>query len=103
MANVQRFLGAICARKRWSAQFGFALAPDTNVGAASDMDTVWLPAFGTILHFRINDDYSRPSSGIGLLAWGGGEYRHPVGQRLRQAYAPTPGSRNTPIRASTAC
>ena len=81
-ANVNRFLGAIRARKRWSAYFGFAVAPDTNVGAASDADTVWLPAFGTVLPFRVNDD-SRPSSGVGLLVWGGGEYQQPVGDRLR--------------------
>ena len=76
-ANVSRFLGAIRARKRWSAYFGFALAPDTNVGAASGADTVWLPAFGTVLPFRLNDD-SRPSSGVGLLLWGGGEYQQPL-------------------------
>ena len=80
--NVQRYLGAIRARKRWSAYFGFALAPDTNVGAASGADTVWLPAFGTVLPFRVNED-SKPSSGIGVLVWGGGEYQHPVGERLR--------------------
>ena len=76
-ANVNRFLGAIRARKRWSAYFGFALAPDTNIGAASGADTVWLPAFGTVLPFRINDE-SRPSSGVGLLLWGGGEYQQPL-------------------------
>ena len=82
VANVQRFLGAIRARKRWSAYFGFALAPDTNVGAASGADTVWLPAFGTVLPFRVNEE-SKPSSGIGVLVWGGGEYQQPVGERLR--------------------
>ncbi|MCY4394657.1 MAG: surface lipoprotein assembly modifier [Rhodospirillaceae bacterium] len=86
VANVNRYLGAIRARKRWSAYFGFALAPDTNVGAASDADTVWLPAFGTVLPFRVNED-SQPSSGIGLLVWGGGEYQHPLpdlwGRKLR--------------------
>ncbi len=82
VANVNRFLGAIRARKRWNAYFGFALAPDTNVGAASGADTVWLPAFGTVLPFRVNED-SQPSSGIGALVWGGGEYQHPIGERLR--------------------
>ena len=77
VANVRRYLGAIRARKRWSAYFGLALAPDTNIGAASGADTVWLPAFGTLLPFRVNDD-SRPSSGIGLLVWGGGEYQQPL-------------------------
>ena len=38
---------------------------------------MWLPAFGTILPFRLNDD-ARPSSGVGLLAWGGGEYQQPL-------------------------
>ena len=80
--NVQRYLGAIRARKRWSAYFGFALAPDTNVGAASGADTVWLPAFGTVLPFQVSEE-SKPSSGIGMLVWGGGEYQHPVGERLR--------------------
>ena len=65
------------ARKRWSAYFGLALAPDTNVGAASGADTIWLPAFGTLLPFRVNDD-ARPSSGVGLLVWGGGEYQQPL-------------------------
>ena len=76
-ANVRRYLGAIRARKRWSAYFGLALAPDTNVGAASGADTVWLPAFGTVLPFRVSDD-SRPSSGVGLLLWGGAEYQQPL-------------------------
>ena len=80
--NVQRYLGAIRARKRWSAYFGFALAPDTNVGAASGADTVWLPAFGAVLPFRVNEE-SKPSSGIGVLVWGGGAYQQPLGQRLR--------------------
>ena len=36
VANVQRFLIRIRARKRWSVYFGAALAPDSNIGAASD-------------------------------------------------------------------
>ena len=82
VANVGRYLGAIRARKRWSAYFGFAAAPDTNVGAASGADTIWLPAFGTVLPFRVDDD-ARPSSGVGLLAWGGGEYQYPLARRWR--------------------
>ena len=82
VANVQRYLDAIRERKRWSGYFGVALAPDTNIGAASDDDVLWLPAFGTELPFRVNPD-SKPSSGIGLLAWGGVEYQHPAGERGR--------------------
>ena len=32
-ANVNLHLAEMRARKRWSAHFGFALAPDTNIGA----------------------------------------------------------------------
>ena len=34
-ANVRRFLAEIRARRRWSMHAGFALAPDTNIGASS--------------------------------------------------------------------
>ncbi|MCY3980618.1 MAG: porin family protein [Alphaproteobacteria bacterium] len=81
-ANIRRFQAAMRARRNWSLSGGLAAAPDTNIGAASDDRIVWLPAFGTRLPFRVNDA-SRPSSGIGLLVWGGGEYQHPLTPRLR--------------------
>ena len=33
LANVRRFLAEIRARRRWTLHTGFALAPDTNIGA----------------------------------------------------------------------
>ena len=76
--NVQRYLDAIRARRRWDAHFGFALAPDSNVNAASSADVVWL--YG--LPFTVTDE-SKPSSGVGLIVWGGAEYEHPLSQRLK--------------------
>ena len=77
-ANVRRFLGTMRARRRWSAWFGFEVAPDTNVNASSDAGTVWL--FG--LPFR-RDEASRARSGFGAVFRGGGEYQHPLSDRVR--------------------
>lgn len=77
-ANVRRFLGTMRARRRWSAWFGFEVAPDTNVNASSDAGTVWL--FG--LPFR-RDEASRARLGFGAVFRGGGEYQHPLSDRVR--------------------
>ena len=82
-ANVQRFLQVIRARRRWQARFGMAVAPDSNLNAASGARTVRVehPVFGP-LDFILQGDRSR-QSGLGLSIWGGGEYQHPLGPRLR--------------------
>jgi len=77
IANIRRFLQAIRARRRWSGYFGFAVAPDTNVNSATDEGIIYI--YG--LPFRINED-SKAKSGIGVLLWGGGQYQHPLGERL---------------------
>ena len=41
-ANIRRFLREIWARRRWSARFGLALAPDSNLNAASDDDVIYI-------------------------------------------------------------
>ena len=80
--NINRFLSTIRARKRWAARFGFAIAPDTNVNAASGDRTIWLDTpFGRLLFTR--DESAIPKSGLGLSLWGGGEYQHPISARLR--------------------
>ena len=76
--NVQSFLDVIRARRRWDAHFGLAFAPDSNVNTATSADIVWL--YG--LPFRVSDE-SKPSSGVGLIVWGGAEYQHPLSQRLK--------------------
>ncbi len=78
IANVRSFLWRIRARRRWSVNMGFALAPDTNIGGQSDARVVEI--FG--LPFR-RDSENLTTSGVGLSVWGGGEYHHPVGERLR--------------------
>ncbi len=78
VANVRRFLSQIRARRRWSLHLGFAAAPDTNIGSTSDQRIIYI--FG--LPFRRNEE-SLTTSGIGLSVWGGGEYQHPLGNRVR--------------------
>ena len=77
-ANVRRFLEEMRARRRWSAHFGMALASDSNPGAASDDDTIHL--FGLPFQRGAED---RPKPGLGVAAWGGAEYRHPLNGRTR--------------------
>ena len=76
--NVTRFLKIIRARRRWDAWFGFSIAPDTNINAASDADIIYING----LPFR-RGTQGRVSSGIGVVGWGGGEYQYPLAQRWR--------------------
>ena len=77
-ANVRRFLNEIRARRRWELHLGAAIAPDSNVGGTSDEEIIYI--YG--LPFR-RDAQDLAASGVGLSVWGGGEYQHPVGERLR--------------------
>ena len=82
VANVQRFLGSIRARKRWTVRVGVALAPDSNISARTDEGTIVLDTPVGRLPFTYRSD-DRPTSGIGISVWAGGEYQHPLGRRLR--------------------
>lgn len=77
-ANIARFLDIMRARRRWSAYAGGAVAPDSNIGAASESEVIWI--FG--LPFR-RDTQSSASSGVGVIVWGGGEYQYPLGDSVR--------------------
>ena len=77
-ANVRGFLNQIRARKRWSFNLGFALAPDSNIGGTSDERTLYI--FN--LPFRRNAE-ELTTSGIGVSVWGGAEYQVPLAERLR--------------------
>ena len=81
VANVNRFLAQIRARKRWSGHFGMALAPDTNIGAASASETVLLDVFGQRLPFTLDD--GGETSGVGVLVWAGGERQEPLAPNWR--------------------
>ena len=78
VANVRQFLHRIRARRRWNMHLVLALAPDTNIGGTSDERIIYI--FG--LPFR-RDAKQLTTSGIGLAVWGGGEYQHPLGNRVR--------------------
>ena len=82
VANVQRFLFQIRARKRWRVYFGAALAPDSNIGAASDERFIDIHIGGVPLPFRRNEE-ELTTSGVGLSLWTGGEYQRPLGERVR--------------------
>ena len=82
IANVQRFLSELRARKRWTIYFGAAIAPDSNIGAASDERFIEIHIGGVPLPFR-RDQEELTTSGVGLSLWTGGEYQHPLGDRFR--------------------
>ena len=78
VANVQQFLRQIRARRRWTMYLGAALLPDSNIGGSSDEAIIYI----FDLPFRRNAD-ELTTSGVGASLWTGGEYQHPLGQRLR--------------------
>ena len=80
VANVNRFLAEIRARRRWSAHGGIGLAPDTNIGAAPAQEAQLVDTPFGRLPFTPDE---RPTSGVGVLLWGGWEYQRPLGERTR--------------------
>ena len=82
VANVRGFLAAMEARDRWSFNVGAALAPDSNIGAASEERTIYIHVFGQPLPFE-RDAEELTTSGIGVSVWGGAEYQVPLAERWR--------------------
>ena len=78
VANVTKFLRVMRARRRWSGYFGFSLAPDTNINAASDAQFIYING----LPFRRSAE-TQASSDIGVVGWGGYEYQYPLADRWR--------------------
>ena len=78
VANVRSFLAQIRARRRWSLRGGFALAPDTNIGATSEERIIYISG----LPF-VRDAEELSTSGIGVSAWLSGEYQYPLSDRRR--------------------
>ena len=78
VANINGFLNVMRARRRWRGYFGFSIAPDTNINAASDAEFIYI----NNLPFR-RGAVGRASTGIGLVGWGGGEYQFPLAERWR--------------------
>lgn len=68
--------------KRWTGYFGAAIAPDSNLNAASESEIIYIDtAFGRLPFTREGDFGAQ--SGFGLSVWGGGEYQQPLSERLR--------------------
>ena len=82
-ANVQRFLVQIRARRRWTMYLGAALLPDSNIGSGTDEDVIYINFGGIDLPFDFTPSEEATTSGIGASLWAGGEYQHPLGNRLR--------------------
>jgi len=68
--NIQKFLDAIRARKRWTVTVSLGAAPDSNVNSATSAHSVTL--YG--LPFELSDD-ARRAAGVGLVGELGGSYR----------------------------
>ena len=81
-ANIQRFLNIMQTRKRLSGYFGLAVAPDSNLNAASESDIIYIDTVFGRLPFTLEGDVGA-ESGFGLSVWGGGEYQQPLSERLR--------------------
>ena len=81
-ANIHAFLNAMQARKRLTGYFGAAIAPDSNLNAASESDIIYIDTVFGRLPFTRQGDIGA-ESGLGISVWGGGEYQQPVSQKLR--------------------
>ena len=78
VANINRFMNVMRERRRWRGYFGFSIAPDTNINAASDAQFIYIQG----LPFR-RGVQGMASSDIGIVGWGGGEYQFPLAERWR--------------------
>ena len=81
-SNIYNFLNIMRARKRWTGYFGGAIAPDSNLNAASESEVIYIDTVFGRLPFQREGDFGA-QSGFGLSVWGGGEYQHPLSERLR--------------------
>ena len=82
-ANVQRFLVQIRARRRWTMYMGMALLPDSNIGSGTDEEVIYIDFNGVELPFDFTPEEETTASGLGASLWAGGEYQHPLAERLR--------------------
>lgn len=77
-ANIDRFLSAINRLREWTFNFSFALAPDTNENAATNLSLVSI--YG--LPFELTPD-ARRKSGVGAAGEIGGEWSPPISDNLK--------------------
>ena len=95
--NIYNFLHVMRARKRWTGYFGAAIAPDSNLNAASESEIIYIDTVFGRLPFQREGDFGA-QSGFGLSVWGGGEYQHPLSERLRLRVGADAAEREYPGR-----
>lgn len=78
LANIDQHLYAIRQNKAWSWSLSLAIAPDTNLNAATSASEITLSG----LPFELSQD-ARKHSGIGLAAQGSVEFAPRIGARTR--------------------
>ena len=64
-ANIRRFLAVMQARKRLTGYFGLAVAPDSNLNAASESEIIYIDTVFGRLPFTREGDVGA-ESGFGL-------------------------------------
>jgi tetratricopeptide (TPR) repeat protein len=79
--NIDQYLAAILRLKRWSYDFGLALADDTNVNGATNVHQVDL--YG--LPFTLSDN-ARQKSGAGVAIDFGGEFSPQLSESWKGAF-----------------
>lgn len=78
LANIDQHLYAIRQNKAWSWSLSLAIAPDTNLNAATSASEITLSG----LPFELSED-ARKHSGIGLAVQGSVEFAPRIGARTR--------------------
>ena len=63
-ANIHTFLNVMRARKRWTGYFGAAIAPDSNLNAASESEIIYIDTEFGRLPFQRDGDFGA-QSGLG--------------------------------------
>lgn len=76
--NIASFLEQIRRRKRWDASLSIAVAPDSNINAATAADSIDLFGLPFVL-----DPSAQRKSGVGLTVSAAGAYRWPLADNLR--------------------
>ncbi len=80
-ANVDSFLKSIRGERNWSFSASFAIAPDNNINAATNAESIEI--YG--LPFDLSED-ARRSSGVGLSGQIGGEWAPRISTDVRQRF-----------------
>ena len=65
IGKIRRFLNVMRARRRWRGNFGFSLAPDTNINAASDAQFIYIRGLPFRRSSRLTGQFRYRRGGVG--------------------------------------